>query len=76
MPTTHRPLVIVVRPARDRRRLHEVLRWIRAMVPAAILLVAPGAPPADLPDDASVIQVDADGVDGPLAVASLLADGR
>lgn len=76
MPTDPRPLVIVVRPARDGRRLSEVLRWIRAMVPAAILLVAPTAPPSDLPDDASVIQVDADGVDGPLAMASLLAGGR
>jgi hypothetical protein len=76
MPNDPRRLVIVVRPARDGRRLREVLRWIRSMVPAAVLLVAPAAPPTDLPDDARVIQVDADGVDGPLAVASRLAGGR
>ena len=76
MPSASRPLFIVVHPARDRRRLREVLRWIRSMVPAAALLVAPATLPTELPEDARVIQVDADGVDGPLAVASLLADGR
>jgi hypothetical protein len=65
-------LVIVVRPAGDRRRLPQVLAWLRWLVPAAILLVAPSAVP-EL-DDADVIQLDgADGFDGPLSVASLLA---
>jgi hypothetical protein len=65
-------LVIVVRPAADRRRLPEVLGWIRALLPAALLLVAPTRLP-ELPD-AEVIQLDcADGLDGPLSVASALA---
>lgn len=62
----------MVRPTRDRRRLRQVLRWVRAMVPAAVLLVSAGAP-ALLDDDAQVLSLDADGVDGPLAVATLLA---
>jgi len=48
------------------------MTWVRWLLPAAILLVAP----ANLPDssDAEVIQIDcADGLDGPLSVASMLA---
>jgi hypothetical protein len=65
-------LVIVIRPSADRRRLPEMLAWVRWLLPAAILLVAP----AKLPEisDADVIQIDcADGFDGPLSVASMLA---
>jgi len=65
-------LVIVVRPTPSRRRLPEVLSWLRALVPTALLLVAPVSLP-DLADD-DVIQLDcSDGLDGPLAVASMLA---
>ena len=65
-------LVIVVRPAGDRRRLHELLSWLRWLLPAALLLVGPVSLP-DLPDT-EVIQLDcADGFDGPLSVASMLA---
>ena len=72
MPKPTPRIVIVVRPAVDRRRLPEMLTWLRWLVPAALLLVAP----ARLPDfsDAEVIQIDcADGYDGPLSVASMLA---
>jgi hypothetical protein len=65
-------LVIVVRPATDRRRLPEMLTWLRWLLPTALLLVAP----TRLPEfsDAEVIQIDcADGYDGPLSVASMLA---
>lgn len=65
-------LVIVIRPTEDRRRLPEMLAWVRWLLPAAILLVAP----ARLPEfpDTDVIQIDcADGFDGPLSVASMLA---
>lgn len=71
MPSSPR-LVIVIRPTADRRRLPEMLAWVRWLVPAALLLVAP----AQLPefDEAEVIQLDcADGYDGPLSVASRLA---
>jgi hypothetical protein len=67
-----RRLVVVIRPAADRRRLPQVLTWVRWLLPAAILLVAPAKLP-EIPD-AEVIQIDcADGFDGPLSVASMLA---
>ena len=59
-------------PAPGRARLPEVLRWVRALVPSALLLVAP----VNLPDlaEGQVIQLDcSDGLDGPLAVATQLA---
>ena len=65
-------LVIVVKPDADRRRLPQVMAWLRILVPSALLLVAP----VTLPDfaDAEVIQLDcADGFDGPLSLASMLA---
>jgi hypothetical protein len=49
-----------------------MLSWVRWLLPAAVLLVAP----AKLPEasDAEIIQIDcADGFDGPLSVASMLA---
>ena len=65
-------LVIVVRPTADRRRLSQMLSWLRWLVPAALLLVAPARIP-ELPDS-DVIQLDcADGFDGPLSVARMLA---
>jgi hypothetical protein len=49
-----------------------MLSWVRWLLPAAILLVAPAKLP-EIPD-AEVIQIDcADGFDGPLSVASMLA---
>jgi hypothetical protein len=49
-----------------------MMTWIRWLLPAAILLVAPAKLP-EIPD-AEVIQIDcADGFDGPLSVASMLA---
>jgi hypothetical protein len=72
MPGPASKLVIVVRPTPSRRRLPEVLSWLRVLAPTALLLVAP----VQLPeiDDAEVVLLDcADGVDGPLSVASLLA---
>jgi hypothetical protein len=68
-------LVIVIRPVSDRRRLPEMLTWLRWLVPAALLLVAPAKIP-EFPD-AEVIQLDcADGYDGPLSVASMLERSR
>jgi len=65
-------LVIVVRPGADRRRLPQMLAWLRWLLPAALLLVAPARLPED--SDADVIQLDcAEGFDGPLSVATMLA---
>jgi hypothetical protein len=64
-------LVVVIRPLPDQRRLPEMLTWLRWLVPAALLLVAPTRIP-EFPD-AEVVQLDcADGYDGPLSVASRL----
>jgi hypothetical protein len=65
-------LVIVVRPAAAPRRLPEVLGWLRALVPSALLLVSPVSFTARAGEE--VIQLDcSDGLDGPLAVATQLA---
>jgi len=68
------PLIIVVRPGEDRRRAGEVIRWIRRLLPAAVLLVAPVQLPADA--TAEVISVDVETVEsGPLSLAETLLRG-
>ncbi len=63
----------MVRPAPGRRRVSEVLTWLRVLVPTALLLVAPASVPDDLTGD-EVVQIECtDSLDGPLAVASVLA---
>ncbi len=60
-------VVVLVRPG---ARTGTVLAWLRRLVPAALLLLAP----ASLPDDARVITLDADEVlSGPLSLADALA---
>ncbi len=69
-------VVLVVGAETSPRRSSEIMRWIRALVPAALILVssAPLAPPS--PDD-DVVTLSADDVDaGPLAVAAALARHR
>lgn len=67
-------VILVVRPGANPRRAREVRRWIRALVPAALILVSSVPLPA-APDD--VVTVSADEVDaGPLAVAAALARPR
>jgi hypothetical protein len=66
-----RTIVVFVRPAASERKSIEVLRWLRWMLPAA-LLVLTAAPPPAIGDP--VIVIDADAVDaGPLAVAAAVA---
>lgn len=65
------PLVVVVRPGRSPRRTALVARWIRKLLPAAYLLVAPIAALPDPGPDA--ITLDADEiVSGPLSLANEL----
>jgi hypothetical protein len=68
-------LLVVVRPGGG-RRVREVVHWARALLPAAVLLVAPvGAPtpPADADGDARVISIDADELpSGPLSLADAI----
>lgn len=63
-------LVIVVPPG---TRTRTVLGWLRALFPAAMLLVASPAPFTTAPDD-EVVVLDADAVDaGPLSLADAVA---
>lgn len=67
-------VVLVVRPGANPRRTSEIRRWIRALVPAALILVS-SVPLAATSDD--VVTVSADEVDaGPLAIAAALARPR
>lgn len=56
--------VVVVRAG---SRAGRVLSWCRALLPAAVLLVAPLSPPVPEAEDAIVL--DADEIDSPLALA-------
>ncbi len=65
-------VVLVVRPGASPRRASESRRWIRALVPAALILVSSAPIDAGAADD--VVTISADDVDGgPLAVAAALS---
>lgn len=69
-----RRLVIVVRPGRASANA-AALRCLRRLVPGALLLVHPEAPPVDA--DAEVLSVDAEEIAaGPLSAASALERER
>jgi hypothetical protein len=66
-------VVVVVRPG---TRTATVLVWLRQLVPAAILLVAPASlPPGDLADDDPIV-IEADDIDSPMSLADALAKGH
>jgi hypothetical protein len=66
-----RRLVVAVRPGSSPTRSGEVLRWIRRLLPAAILFVGTAALPVEDADE--VISVDVDEVEsGPLSLADAL----
>ncbi len=68
-------VVIVVHDGTSPRRSGEVMRWVRTLVPAALILVL-SAPIAPAPTD-DVVTVNVDDVDaGPLSVAAALARPR
>ncbi len=70
MENSDRKLVIVVRPG---ARTRTIMGWLRQLLPAAVLLVAPPMlPAAEMVD---VITLDADEIvsGGPLALADALA---
>ncbi len=68
-------VVLVVRSGTSPRRSGEVMRWVRALVPAALILVL-SSPTAIAPSD-DVVTVNVDEVDaGPLSVAAALARPR
>lgn len=65
-----RPRVFVlVRPG---SRASEIRRWLRALLPTAILVATPAALPPDGPYD--LVTIDADATDpGPLSIADAIA---
>jgi hypothetical protein len=69
------PVVLVVRGPTCRRRDGEIRRWIRALVPTALVLVS--SVPIDLRAVDDLVTVTSEDVDaGPLAVAVALARPR
>ena len=63
---------VLVRPGTNPRRPAAIARWVRWMLPAALLIFSDVTPDA-LPGDDDVITLDADDVDaGPLSVASAI----
>ncbi|ACG74680.1 conserved hypothetical protein [Anaeromyxobacter sp. K] len=73
--------MVIVRRGASPRRLAAVLRWVRALVPAAVLVVDPGAGPLPSREsrwdgDDEVIVIDADDIaSGPLSLAAALLRG-
>lgn len=66
-------VVVVVRPG---RRTGTVMTWLRQLLPAAVLLVAPASPPPSSPgaqDEGDVIVLEADEIESPMALADVLA---
>ena len=67
-----RTVVVVVKPGTSPRRSATIVRWLRCLLPAALLVVT-DAPLASAPGDDDVITLDADAIDsGPLSVASAI----
>ncbi len=66
-------LLVVVRGARDTGTL---LAWLRQLLPAAVLLMAPAALPYFPGDGEDAIVVDAEDIDSPMALADALAKGQ
>lgn len=72
MPARGLRLRLVVPPRLGPRRLRALLSWLHALVPAAVLTLAP--PGAPVEDDDDTITIEADDVpSGPLSLADLLA---
>ncbi len=68
---------IVIRGGARAGRLQTLARWVRRLVPAAVLLVGSAVLPANLDPGAVVITVDADDVaSGPLSLADALTRHR
>jgi hypothetical protein len=69
------PVVLVVRGPTCPRREGEIRRWIRALVPAALILIS--SVPLDLGALDDVVTLTSEDVDaGPLAIAAALARPR
>ncbi|HET7755419.1 MAG TPA: hypothetical protein VFK85_16055 [Anaeromyxobacteraceae bacterium] len=68
---------VLVQAGRRPGAAKKIMRWVRALLPSAVLLATPGALPTAEDDDAVVVSIDADDVvSGPLALADAIARGR
>jgi hypothetical protein len=69
-----RRVVVVVRGG---ARAREIKRWLRALLPTAVLVASPGALPlGDAGDACDVVTVDGEAADaGPLSLAATIARG-
>ena len=68
-------VVLIVGEKTSPRRSGEIMRWIRALLPAALIMVSSAPIAADASDDVVTVRVD-DLDAGPLAVAAELARPR
>ncbi len=70
-----RVVVVVVKPGAGASRMAALLRWVRWLVPAALLIVSPT--PLVRGDSEDVITLNGDAVDSsPLAVADAIVKAR
>ncbi len=68
-------VVLVVKPSTPARKRAALLRWLRWLVPAALLVVS--QKPMAIPGADDVITLNADAIDsGPLAVADAIVKAR
>ena len=64
-------VVLLVRPGTPPRRSASIVRWLRWLLPAALLVVS--RVPMEPPQDDEVITLDADAIEsGPLSVADAI----
>ncbi len=71
----NRPVIVVLTKATPAARRRVLLRWLRALVPAALLVVSRA--PIEVPGADDVITLNADTIDsGPLAVADAIVRAR
>jgi len=69
-------VVVIVRPATPLQTSRQILKWLRWLLPAALLIVS-DAPLTGVADVDRVITIDADAVEsGPLSVADALTRER
>jgi general stress protein CsbA len=75
MSQTGPTLVVIVHRAASPRRTGEIMKWVRWMLPAAMLVVARAS--AGWSESSEVITIDADAVEsGPLSLADALTRPR
>ncbi|HEY6006267.1 MAG TPA: hypothetical protein VIV57_25535 [Anaeromyxobacter sp.] len=69
-------VVLLVRPDTSPRRSSRVARWVRVLLPTALLIVAAAPLPSRGGDDVITLDVDDVGDAGPLSVAAALSRAR